>query len=48
VSKRKGVTEDGELRRRFPGVAVSMDDFLKSPTPRSVLERRGKYRTRIR
>ena len=42
------VTEDGELQRKFPGVAVSIDDFLKSPTPRSVRERRGRYRARIR
>jgi hypothetical protein len=30
------------------GVEFSMDDFLKSPTPRSVRERRGRYRARIR
>jgi predicted nucleic acid-binding protein len=42
------VTEDGELERKFPGIAISMDDFLKSPAPRIVRERRGRYRGRIR
>lgn len=42
------VTEDGELQRKFPGIAVSVDDFLKSPAPRIARERRGRYRARIR
>ncbi len=41
------VTEDRELRRKFPGIAVSMDDFLKPPSPRIFHERRGRYRARI-
>lgn len=38
------VTEDGELQSKFPRVAVSMDDFLKTPTIGGVRERRGVYR----
>jgi predicted nucleic acid-binding protein len=38
------VTEDGELQSKFPRVAVSMDDFLKSPTIARVREKRGVYR----
>lgn len=38
------VTEDGELQSKFPRVAVSMDEFLKSPTLMSVREKRGVYR----
>ncbi len=38
------VTEDGELQSKFPRVAVSMDDFLKTPTISVVRERRGAYR----
>jgi predicted nucleic acid-binding protein len=38
------VTEDGELQKNFPGIAASMDDFLKSPSMNRVRERRGVYR----
>ena len=38
------VTEDGELQSKFPRVAVSMDDFLKTPTISGVRERRRVYR----
>lgn len=38
------VTEDGELRSKFPRVAVSVDDFLKTPTISGVRERRRAYR----
>jgi len=38
------VTEDGEMQSKFPRVAVSMDDFLKTPTISGVRERRRAYR----
>jgi hypothetical protein len=31
------VAEDGELQSKFPRVAVSMDDFLKTPAISGVL-----------
>jgi predicted nucleic acid-binding protein len=38
------VTEDRELQEKFPGTAISMDEFLK-PTPSYVVrEVRGRYR----
>jgi len=40
------VTEDRELQAKFPRVAVSMDEFLKSPALRTVRERRRGYRGR--
>jgi predicted nucleic acid-binding protein len=40
------ITEDQELRRKFRGIALSMDDFLGSPTLGSVRERRVGYRAR--
>jgi len=40
------VTEDRALRERFPGVAVSMDDFLPPLIPRTIRERRLPYRSR--
>jgi predicted nucleic acid-binding protein len=38
------VTEDRELQNKFPRVAVSMDDFLKTPTTSGIRERRRVYR----
>jgi predicted nucleic acid-binding protein len=38
------VTEDGELQRKFPRVAVSMGDFIKTPTVSGIGERRRAYR----
>jgi predicted nucleic acid-binding protein len=40
------ITEDQELRRKFPGISLSMDDFLGSPTLGSVRERKASYRAR--
>ena len=40
------VTEDTELQEKFPGVAISMDGFLKRQIAGSVRERRAMYRTR--
>lgn len=40
------VTEDRELQRKFPGVAVSIDEFLKSQPVYGVREREIKYRRR--
>ena len=40
------VTEDTELQEKFPGVAISMDGFVKRQIAGSVRERRAKYRTR--
>jgi predicted nucleic acid-binding protein len=38
------VTEDRELRKKFPGTAISMDEFIK-PDPTSVVrEARARYR----
>ncbi len=42
------ITEDRELRGKFPRFAVSMDKFLKSPTTRGIGEERAGYRTRAR
>jgi predicted nucleic acid-binding protein len=41
------VTEDRELQAKFPRIAVSIDEFLKSPTIRTVRERRKGYRGRV-
>jgi len=42
------LTEDRELQEKFPGIAISMDEFLKSePTPEPtyvVRETRARYR----
>ena len=39
------VTEDGKLQRKFPAIAVSMGDFLKTGRGESVVrERRALYR----
>jgi predicted nucleic acid-binding protein len=38
------VTEDGELQNKFPRLAVSMGDFLKTPTISGIRERRRGYR----
>jgi predicted nucleic acid-binding protein len=38
------VTENGELLSKFPRVAVSMSDFLKTPTISSIPEKRRVYR----
>ena len=41
------VTEDGELHKKFPGIAVSMEDFAKpSRSNGEVREPRTAYRTR--
>jgi predicted nucleic acid-binding protein len=40
------ITEDGALRERFPGIALSMKDFLNPPTIRNIREKRARYRTR--
>ena len=41
------VTEDGELHRKFPGIALSMEDFLRlGPTRREARETRAPYRVR--
>ena len=40
------LTEDEELPRKLPGIAVSMDDFLKSPAPGIIQERKGRYHAR--
>ena len=37
------VTEDRELQTKFPGIAVSMDEFLKSESTDVVRERKPKY-----
>ena len=43
------VTEDGELQRKFPAIAVSMEDFVKRGiTDGGVRESRATYRTRKR
>jgi predicted nucleic acid-binding protein len=40
------VTEDRELQAKFPRVAISMDDFSKSPAIRTVREKIKGYRGR--
>lgn len=39
------VTEDRALREKFPRVGISMDDFLKFPTARTIREKRSAYRS---
>jgi predicted nucleic acid-binding protein len=40
------VTEDGELHRKFPGIAVSMEDFVKRDTGGNIVrETKGTYGT---
>jgi len=38
------LTEDRELREKFPGVAISMDEFLKPESTHVVREARARYR----
>ncbi len=40
------ITEDRELQKKFPGIALSMDDFLGAPTLGVVRERKAKYQAR--
>ena len=40
------VTEDRELREKFPGIAISMDGFLKPKSTYVVREVRERYRKR--
>jgi predicted nucleic acid-binding protein len=40
------VTEDRALREKFPGVAVTMDNFLRPPSFRTIREKRSRYRSR--
>jgi len=40
------VTEDRELQEKFPGIAISMDEFLKPESPYVVREVRETYRKR--
>ena len=40
------ITEDTELQKKFPEVAISMDNFLKQPIAGSVRETGRRYRTR--
>jgi hypothetical protein len=40
------VTEDRELQEKFPGVAVSMEEFLEPQHINGVRERKGKYRAK--
>jgi predicted nucleic acid-binding protein len=40
------ITEDGELQKKFRGIALSMDDFLGSPALGSIRERKARYRAR--
>ncbi len=42
------VTQYRELQGKFPRVAVSMDEFLESPTTRGIGEEKAGYRTRAR
>jgi len=37
------VTEDRELLRKFPNTAISMDQFLRGPTPATLREERSVY-----
>ena len=41
------ITEDQELQEKFRGIALSMDDFLGSPTLETVRERKARYRARV-
>jgi len=38
------LTEDRELREKFPGIAISMDEFLKPESTHVVREARTRYR----
>ena len=38
------VTEDRELREKFPGIAISMDEFLKPDSADVVRESKTRYR----
>lgn len=40
------LTEDRELREKFPEVAISMDEFLKPESTHVVREARARYRKR--
>jgi predicted nucleic acid-binding protein len=40
------ITEDTELQKKIPEVAISMDNFLKQPIADSVRETGRRYRTR--
>jgi len=40
------VTEDRDLLKKFAGLAVSMDGFLKAPSIKAVHEERAEYRLR--
>ena len=40
------VTEDGELQEKFPGIAISMDGFLKPESTDVVREVKERYRKR--
>jgi len=42
------ITEDRALRHKFPEIAVSMDDFLKSPADQTIREKKSRYRSRKR
>ena len=38
------LTEDRELREKFPGIAISVDEFLKPESTHVVREARARYR----
>jgi len=40
------VTEDRELQEKFPGIAISMDEFLKPESTYVVREAKARYRKR--
>ncbi|OGP54901.1 MAG: hypothetical protein A2162_01255 [Deltaproteobacteria bacterium RBG_13_52_11b] len=40
------VTEDRELQKKFPGIAISMDGFLKPKSTHVVREAKERYRKR--
>ncbi len=40
------VTEDQELREKFPGIAISMNEFLKPESTHVVREAEARYRKR--
>ena len=40
------VTEDRELHEKFPGVVISIDEFLKAESVHAVREREIRYRRR--
>ena len=40
------ITEDRALWERFPGITVSMHDFMNPPTTRAIREKSGRYRGR--